>query len=75
MTLKDFIENNNIEGFELVEDVLMNVFSNGTPYGLDVDTSNIEAGTPLTYTDEYLLEDNMLYVNGIEYDTEIINLL
>lgn len=75
MTLKDFIETKNVGGFDLVGSILINVIAEGVTYGLDVDTSNIEAGTLLEYTDVYDINDSILTINGIEYDMDVISLL
>jgi len=75
MTLKNFIENNEIDGFEKVGTILMNVVSNGSPYGLDVDTSSLVMGTKLEVYDEWILIDDLLVVNGLEFNTAEINLL
>jgi len=75
MTLKEFIENNEIDGFEKVGTILMNVVSNGSPYGLDVDTSSLIAGTKLEVYNEWILVDDILTINGLHFNTTEINLL
>lgn len=75
MTLKDFIDNFEIEGFEKVGTILINVVSDGTPYGLDVDTTILVGGTKLEVYNEWILVDDILTINGINFNTAEINLL
>lgn len=76
MTLKEFIETNEVEGFVIIEDtVILSVVSDGTPYGLDVDTSSIIMGTPVTFSSDFSIEDNILEVQGLILDTETTTLL
>ncbi len=75
MTLKDFSLQNEITGLELYNDLLINVIANSGSYGLDVDTSNIVAGSTLIYTDDfYIFEDYLIY-NNIQINMNEINML
>ena len=75
MTLKEFMEVENIYSFELVDNILINVIVDNTPYGLDTDTSSIQAGTLLNYINEYNISGDILYIDGIEYDMTTISLV
>jgi hypothetical protein len=75
MTLKEFIVDKNITGFELVGATLINVLVDNIPYGLDSDTTNIIAGTLVENITEWSIVGDILTINGIEYDMNIISLL
>ena len=76
MNLKDFIENKNITGFEIIPNILiLNVFVDNTPYGLDVDTSNIQAGTQLSKITNFSIDNNILTVDTLSLNIETTNML
>lgn len=75
MTLKDFIVDKNITGFELVGATLINVLVDNIPYGLDSDTTNIIAGTLVENITEWIIVGDILTINEVEYDMNIISLL
>jgi len=76
MTVKQFIQIYEISGFEIIQDnVIINIMVEGTPHGIDVDTSKIEGGTPLQFIEEYTIADNILEVNGISLNIEETNML
>jgi hypothetical protein len=65
MTLKQFIEENNVSGFETIGSLLFNVIvDDSIPYGLNVDTSNIISNTPLETVTNFEIQDNLLIVEG-----------
>ena len=64
MTLKQFIEENNVTGFEKIGNLLFNVMVNNVPYGLDVDTSNIENNTPLETVTNFEIQGDLVVVGG-----------
>lgn len=75
MTLKEFIVDKNITGFELVGATLINILVDNIPFGLDSDTTNIVAGTLVESVSEWIIVDDILTINGINYDMNIISLL
>jgi hypothetical protein len=76
MTLKEFIETHEVDGFEILPDTLiMSVVSDEISYGLEVDTSNVVCGLPLTLITEYFIEDDILTVEGLILDTTSTNLI
>jgi hypothetical protein len=75
MTLKEFIEENQVTGFEKIEDLLINVVVNESSYGLDVDTSNIESGMILEIVVDFQIVEDILYIENFTYNTNDINLL
>jgi hypothetical protein len=77
MKLKKFLEENEVTGFEIIQNQLIinAITEGGATYGLNVDTSNIENGTPLTIETEFTIEDDILTVGGIVVNTEEIEML
>ncbi len=76
MTLEEFMASNNVTAFEIVPDVLiLNAIVNGTtPYGLDVDTSSIVAGTQLVSVENYTIDGNILNVNNLSLNITTTNI-
>jgi hypothetical protein len=76
MTLKQFIQENTVTAYETVNNTLiMNAVVGETSYGLDVDTSNIPAGTPLVQFTEFDMDGDLLTVNGITINVSEVNML
>jgi hypothetical protein len=69
-SLKEFIEENEVTGFELIPNkVILNVIVGEKVYGIDIDTSKIESGIQLETVNEYEIKDNILIVGNITLDT------
>lgn len=76
MTLKQFIEENNVSGFEKIGNLLFNVIvDDSIPYGLDIDTSNIMSNTPLERVNDFSMDNDILTVGDITIDTNEVTLL
>jgi hypothetical protein len=77
MTLKEFLTDKTLTSVEITEDynLIYNVYVDQTGYGLDIDTSNVEAGTPLQMRQDFTLENDILSVAGISIDTTQISML
>ena len=76
MTLKQFMEENEVTSFEVVPDVLiLNAEVGEAEYGLDVDTSNIPFGTILQRFDLFSVDGDILTVGGLTLNTETTNML
>ena len=77
MTLKEFLTDKTLTSVEITEqyNLIFNVYVNQAGYGLDIDTSNVEAGTQLTMRQDFTLENDILSVAGISIDTTQINML
>lgn len=77
MKLKKFLEENEVTGFEIIQNQLIinAITEGGATYGLNVDTSNITNGTPLTTETEFTIEDGILTVGGIVVNTEEVDML
>ena len=76
MTLKQFIEENNVTSYDVIEDnLIINALVGEAVYGLDVDTSNIPAGTPTVNYDIFTLVGDILTVDNITINTNDVNML
>ena len=77
MTIKEFLTDKTINSVEITEqyNLIYNVYVDQAGYGLDIDTSEVVAGTPLTMREDFTLENDILSVAGISIDTTQINML
>lgn len=77
MTLKEFLESNTMTAVDVVEDynLILNIYVEEALYGLDVDTSIIPSGTPLTKFEDFQLVGDILSVDDITIDTNNVNML
>lgn len=78
MTIKDFLEDKTLTAVETVEGLILNLVGedkDNNPFyqGLDVDTSNIQEGTSLNRTEEFILTDTELSANGITINIEEVS--
>lgn len=76
MTLKQFIQENNVTAYETVNDnLIINAVVGETSYGLDVDTSNIIGGTPVVKFENFTMNGDLLTVDGITINVNETNML
>lgn len=78
MTLKEFLQDKTLTAVELIDfdyNQIINVYVDGAGYGLKADTSNIPCGTPLTYTTDFTLNEDMLSVSDISININDIEML
>ena len=70
MTLKEFLETNTITAVDTINgfDLIINVYVDGACYGLNIDTSNVPAGTLLTTREDFNIVRDILSVDGISID-------
>ena len=74
MTVKEYLVGKTLIAVETVEDLILNlVLENDVLQSLSVDTSNIQAGTPLNRTEDFVLTENDLTANGITIDINTTN--
>lgn len=76
MKLKEFLNQNIVTAFEYVENVtIINaIVEDSQIYGIDIDTSNIEAGTPVLKTSTFTIIDDILNVEGLELNISETNI-
>lgn len=77
MTLKDFLQDKTLTAVEITEEysLIFNVYTEGTGYGLDINSSNVPNGTQLTMREDFTLENDILSVAGISINTAYTNML
>ena len=77
MTLKQFLTDKTLTSVEITEqyNLIYNVYVDQAGYGLDIDTSNVVAGTQLTMREDFTLEGDILSVAGISINTAETNML
>jgi hypothetical protein len=75
MTIKEFLEDKTLTAVETVDNLIINLVCGESPYGIDVDTSNIPSGTLLTRRTDYTLINDILSVDTISVNTETTNML
>jgi len=77
MTLKEFLTDKTLTSVEITEqyNLIFNVYVDQAGYGLDIDTSNVEAGTQLYMRQDFTLENDILSVAGISINTAETNML
>jgi hypothetical protein len=77
MTLKEFLTDKTLTSVEITEqyNLIYNVYVDQSGYGLDIDTSNVVAGTQLTMRGDFTLENDILSVAGMSIDTAQTNML
>ena len=63
-TLKEFISENDVTGFELVNNLILSVIVNETLYALEVDTSNIPGGTLVDNVTEFTVVGDELIISN-----------
>jgi hypothetical protein len=70
MTLKEFLQDKTLSAVETVDghNLIVNVYIDETCYGLNVDMSNIVAGTLLTKREDFILDRDILSVDNISLD-------
>ena len=70
MTLKDFLEENNVTSFEVADsNAIVNAMVGSIAHGIDADLSNVPLGTRLTNVDSWTLENDILTVAGLTLNT------
>ena len=70
MTLKEFLQDKTLSAVETVDghNLIVNIYVDETCYGLNVDMSNIVAGTTLTKREDFILTNNTLSIDDISID-------
>lgn len=76
MTLKQFIEQNQVTAFQIVPNVLiLNAVVDQADYAIDVDTSGVPFGTQLQTFTEFTIENDILTVDNLTLNTAETNML
>jgi hypothetical protein len=77
MTLKQFLEENTVTGFQIIPDTLIiNIITdNDATNAIDVDTSNIVSGTQLANVNTFEIVGDTLTVSNLTLNTLTTNML
>jgi hypothetical protein len=76
MTLNEFLTDNIVTEFEYIEKItIINAVVGETIYGIDVDTSNINSGTLVTRTTDYVINGDFLTIGNLELNILTTNML
>lgn len=77
MTLKQFLEENTVTGFQIIPDTLIiNIITdNDATNAIDVDTSNIVSGTQLVSVNTFEIVGDTLTVSNLTLNTLTTNML
>lgn len=75
MTAKEFLTDKTLTAIEVVDNLILNLVIDESTWGLDVDTSNIQSGTPLNRTIDFTIENDILKSNDISLDLNTTNML
>lgn len=77
MTVKQFTEENNVSLVQVILDynLIINLVVGETPYGIDMDTSDVPTGTTLTDVNDFVISGNFLEAGGIVIDMTQVNML
>ena len=75
MTLNEYLDGKTIESVQYLNGLIFNVMTNEGYVGLDIDTSNVESGQVLITSTEFTYVDGILEVNGIEIDSNNVDIL
>jgi hypothetical protein len=67
MTLKQFLEENNVTGFQIIPDtvIINTITDDNTTHAIDVDTSNILSGTQLVNENIFEVVGDILTVSTL----------
>jgi len=75
MTIQEFLNENTLSAIEKTDTLIINLVVGESTYGLDVDTSSIEAGTPLIRTTNFQIDENLLVSEELSLDITTTNML
>jgi len=75
MTSKDYLEGKILTSIEIVKGRIINLITDENIMGLNVDTSDIEFGTPLVRSSNFELVDNMLKYDDLLIDLSLVDVL
>ena len=75
MKAKEFLADKTLAAVETVESIIINLVVEEGVYGLAVDTSGIQAGTPLTRTTGFSVVDDVLTADGLTLDLATTKML
>ena len=77
MTLIEFLQDKTLSAVETVDghNLIVNIYVDETCYGLNVNMTNIVAGTMLTKREDFTIEGDILSIDNITLDMSKIEML
>jgi hypothetical protein len=75
MTAKQFLEGKTLTAVETVDSLILNLVIGEEVHGLEVDTSQIIGGTPLTRTNNFTITNDILTVDSLTLDLSLTDML
>ena len=75
MTAKNYLEGKILTSIEIVKGRIINLITDENIMGLNVDTSDIEFGTPLVRTSNFVLVDDILKCEDLLVDLSLVDVL
>ena len=71
----DYLIGKTLTSIDVVKERIINLNTNETTMGLDIDTSDIEFGTPLMQVSDFIINENILSYGDLTVDLSSVNVL
>lgn len=75
MTVQEFLTGKTITSIETTDSLIINLVIGESIYGINVDTSNLLAGTLLYRREDFEIENNILICDNMSIDISTTNML
>lgn len=75
MTVKEYLNGRSITAVEVGNQLIFNLFIGNELIGLDIDTSSVPSGTPLSYRTDFQVINDILTVDSTFIDLNNTNIL
>ena len=75
MKASEFLKDKRVTYIEYIDNRIINVVIGNEVFGLKVDTSGIPAGTPLTRSADFSIENDILTVSTLSLDLTTVKML
>jgi hypothetical protein len=75
MTIKEFLQDHTLTSVETADNLIINLVCGDEVCGINVDTTNIESGTILIRSENFIITDNILSVDDMFVNIETTNIL
>jgi hypothetical protein len=67
-TAKEFLQDKTLKAIDVAKGTILSLVIQNSAYGLDVDTSGIPYGTPVTRVEDFTIDGDILTADGITLD-------
>lgn len=75
MTAKEFLTGKTLQAIEVTGSIIISLNVDDLAYGLAVDTSNIQVGTPVYRVTDYIQSDDTITYGSLTLDLATTNML